>query len=315
MFLALLRGMYWRSALRKGYPIVAGLGFVGVTYFQVSGAMQLLSAALLLRDTTARPSPPTERAAPYSPKSGQAILGRNPFDSTRRSLRAAAPSPKVLVDAGDPLVWPDCEGVQVLIVSESKDSGWSLTTVRESGQERGRLRRVGDAVGGQQVAFIGYNPRQQTPSVWLEGGGVYCQAVLFRPAATAVPARPPALLPPAVPDPNVGIQRLSDRELNVDRSVVDRTLEDPSALMKSVRVVPEKQDGVFVGLRLSGIKRDSLLGAVGLRNGDRLESINGFALSSPQKALEAYAKLVTAERLDVRLQRAGQPVELKLNIN
>lgn len=307
--------MSWRSVARRGYPWLVALAIVGVTYFQASGAMQLLGASLLWHDSAPRSSSPTERPRPYSPKSGQAILDRNPFDSTHRTLGAESPSPKVLVDAADPLAWPDCEGVQVLIVSESKDPGWSLTTVREPGQERGRLRRVGDAVGGQQVAFIGYNPRQQTPSVWLEGGGVYCQAVLFRPAARA--ATPPPAVTPLVgaPDAAVGIQRLSDRELNVDRKVLDRTLEDPTSLMRSVRVVPEKQNGVFVGLRLSGIKRDSVLGAVGLRNGDRLESINGFALSSPQKALEAYARLVTAKRFDVRIQRAGQPVELTLNIN
>lgn len=51
-----------------------------------------------------------------------------------------------------------------------------------------------------------------------------------------------------------------------------------------------------------------------MRNGDRLESINGFEVASPEKALEAYARLRTAAQLRLRLVRAGAPVELTVNV-
>ena len=43
-------------------------------------------------------------------------------------------------------------------------------------------------------------------------------------------------------------------------------------------------------------------------------TINGFEIASPEKALEAYARLRTASRLRVQLNRAGKPIEINLHI-
>ena len=90
------------------------------------------------------------------------------------------------------------------------------------------------------------------------------------------------------------IQKISETEFQVDRSVVDKILENQAQLMRSARIVPEQKDGKIVGIRLFGIRPDTLLGTLGLQNGDRLEQINGFDMASPEKALEAYARLRTA---------------------
>ena len=70
----------------------------------------------------------------------------------------------------------------------------------------------------------------------------------------------------------------------------------------------------MVGIRLFGIRPDSLLGTLGLENGDRLSSINGFEMSDPQKALEAYSKLRTADHLTVAVNRRGKPMNIDFNI-
>jgi general secretion pathway protein C len=57
-----------------------------------------------------------------------------------------------------------------------------------------------------------------------------------------------------------------------------------------------------------------LLGTLGMENGDRLESINGFDMASPEKALEAYARLRTASNLNVKVNRRGKPVSIDYNI-
>jgi general secretion pathway protein C len=161
---------------------------------------------------------------------------------------------------------------------------------------------VGDRVSGKQLAFIGFNPRAQAPAIWLEEKEAGCQALLFRAAA----APPTAAAPSGEPEQPRG---------RVARAEVERNLHDPAASLRSVRVVPEQKDGVTVGLRLFGIRQGSLLGSVGIKNGDRLESINGFSLATPAKALEAYAHLVRAEQLRVHLVRAGAPLDLTLNID
>lgn len=97
-------------------------------------------------------------------------------------------------------------------------------------------------------------------------------------------------------------------------SAQPRITAAPLALLQSVRVVPEQMNGKVVRLRLFGIRPASLLGTLGLKNGDRLESINGFDVTNPEKALEAYARLRTAPHLQLRLVRSGRPLEVDLNI-
>ena len=101
---------------------------------------------------------------------------------------------------------------------------------------------------------------------------------------------------------------------HLERSVVDQILENQAELMRSARIVPEKEGDKVVGIRLFGVRPDSLLGTLGLQNGDRLQSINGFEMSDPQKALEAYARLRSADKLSVNVQRKGSPMTLDFNI-
>jgi general secretion pathway protein C len=189
------------------------------------------------------------------------------------------------------------------------------------------MRRVGDDVAGKEVVFIGFNPSEASPAVWLESGTTLCQVLLFarggapKPAAPApAPAaseapKPPRGGPPKVPDDIANkINKISDTEFQVDRSVVDKILENQAELMKSARIVPEQKDGKVVGVRMFGIRPDTLLGTLGLQNGDRLESINGFNMASPEKALEAYARLRTAASLNVKVNRRGQSMSIDYQI-
>jgi general secretion pathway protein C len=155
---------------------------------------------------------------------------------------------------------------------------------------------------------------------------------MFRSAkAPAAPAAPAASTP-ATPAPAAGaaavvggvsavpadiaskIQKVSANEFNVDRQVVDKILENQAELMRSARIVPEQENGKVVGIRLFGIRPDTLLGTLGLENGDRLQSINGFDMASPEKALEAYARLRTADHLTVQVNRRGANQNIDFNI-
>jgi general secretion pathway protein C len=286
------------SIVKRYFPAVVMALVAAAAYFPARGFTQLVSTLLGMGTSAQQPTPRLSSSAPPEAKSGRDILERNPFDSAAGTLtppRSSALSSSPSLAAADPLSWPECEGVQVLIVTESKDPWWSLTSLREPNEAQAKVRRVGDNVAGKRVAFIGYNSRQQVPAVWLEGRDEFCQARLFW-------------------EPSPLVQAPPDTERKLARSLVTKMVEEP-ALLRSVRVVPEQRDGKIVGLRLFGIRPSSLLGSLGLRNGDRLESINGFSVASPEKALEAYARLRSASRLSVHLDRAGRAVDLNLNIN
>lgn len=326
------------DALLKRYFLGVVLVLVAVAaYFQAAGATQLIGSAIGAAPSgSAAPivAPPYKLAVPTrDPKTGQPIIERNPFDSVTGPLNAVPPPDPALTPTGpdlsDPLASPACDGIQVLIVTESTDPTWSVAALQGPGEPHPRMRRVGDDIGGKKVAFIGFNPKENTPSVWIDGGNALCQAMLFRtqPAVAAAPA--PAAPTPATPAPEAPkpggapslpadiaskIQKVSDTEFNIERSVVDKILENQAELMRSARIVPEQKDGKVVGVRMFGIRPDTLLGTLGLQNGDRLETLNGFNMASPEKALEAYARLRTASTLNVKVNRRGSPVSIDFHI-
>ena len=321
--------------LLKKYFLGVVLAFVALAaYFQAAGATQLVGAALTSPASSAATSPRIA-SLPATPTrehpSAEPIIHRNPFDSVTGPLDAVPadlPVPdKSPVDNTDPLNAPACDSPTVFIVTESTDPVWSVAALQAPGEPRPRMHRVGDDVGGKKVEFIGFNPRENTPSVWLSSNGTLCQAMLFKvqPTLPAAAAPVAAAAPMAPPPPSGGpspvpadiaskIQKISDTEFNIDRSVVDKILENQAELMKSARIVPETKDGKVVGIRLFGIRPDTLLGTLGLQNGDRLETINGFNMGSPEKALEAYARLRTASQLDVSVNRRGAPVAIGFHI-
>jgi general secretion pathway protein C len=306
-------------------------------YFQAGAATELVGAALI----SPMPSASAGKVLGHGARgeraeirTAQPIIDRNPFDSVTGPLNAKpieTPVPKAGdLETHDPLAATACDGIAAFIITESMDPLWSVAALQGAGEPRPRMRRVGDDVAGKKVEFIGYNPLEDSPSVWLSGSGALCQVVLFRtqqvppPAAPGAPVTPAPVADPAAtpargattvpPEIAAKIQKVSDTEFSIDRSVVDNILERQAELMKSARIVPEQKDGKVLGVRLFGIRPDTLLGTLGLQNGDRLETINGFNMASPEKALEAYARLRTASNLNVKVSRRGQPVSIDYRI-
>ncbi|MBN2196571.1 MAG: general secretion pathway protein GspC [Polyangiaceae bacterium] len=325
------------DALLKKYFLIAVLALVAIaTFFQATGAMQLVGAMLIPDSSALAVLPPVASGtgkASTTPRSADPILSRNPFDLSTGPLNAKTLGDQLPVteevNPTDPLRSPRCTDIKVTIITESPDPLWSIAALQGPGDTRPAVHRVGDELGSSKVAYIGYNSYEGSPSVWLVQGAAVCQALLFatQPQPQAAPAKGGAVPAavgsaaaakrgaPSIPaDMKAKIQRVSATEFNVDRGVVDKILENQADLMRSARVVPEQQDGKVVGVRLFGIRPDTLLGTLGLENGDRLETINGFAMASPEKALEAYARLRTAEKLSVSVNRRGQPVTLEFNI-
>ena len=316
--------------LLKKYFLGVVLSFVALAaYFQAAGVTQLVGAAFSRPASSGVPSRAVALPiqATRDRPTADPILNRNPFDSVTGPLigehiKIPIPEKSLGVDNSDPLAAPACDSPTVFIVTESDDPLWSVAALQAPGDPRPRMHRVGDDVGGKKVEFIGFNPRENTPAVWLSSGGTLCQAMLFKvqptlPAAPAPAAAAPVVAPPVSNGPSPvpadiasKIQKVSDTEFNIDRSVVDKILENQAELMKSARIVPESKDGKVVGIRLFGIRPETLLGTLGLQNGDRLESINGFNMGSPEKALEAYARLRTASQLDVTVNRRGATVSI-----
>jgi general secretion pathway protein C len=86
-------------------------------------------------------------------------------------------------------------------------------------------------------------------------------------------------------------------------------------VLPSVRVVPHAENDRLIGVKLYGVRRRSVLGKLGLHNGDLLRAVNGLAVASPDAALQAYAQLRGTSRLSVSVERRGQPMTLSYLID
>jgi general secretion pathway protein C len=144
----------------------------------------------------------------------------------------------------------------------------------------------------------------------------------------AAPPPPPPASPPIVPVPGVasadpndisadvekGVHKIDDTHYDVDRALVDKLLLDPSQIMRSARIVPSIKDGKANGFKMYAIRPNSVYAKIGMQNGDTIQSINGFEITSPDKALEVYTKVKSANSLSVQITRRGQPVSMDYQI-
>ncbi len=100
----------------------------------------------------------------------------------------------------------------------------------------------------------------------------------------------------------------------VERALVDQWLADTDRLAREVRIVPSLVDGKPDGFKLYAMRPHSVLTTLGFRNGDTLETINGYELTSPENALVAYMQLRNATEFAVRIVRHGEPLTLTYEI-
>ena len=111
-----------------------------------------------------------------------------------------------------------------------------------------------------------------------------------------------------------GIKKIDDNHYEIDKSLVDKVLANPMGVAKGARVVPAVKDGKPDGFKLYAIRPSSVYSKLGLQNGDTLQSINGFDLTSADKALEVYTKLREATSLQVTVTRRGKQEQISYSI-
>jgi hypothetical protein len=104
------------------------------------------------------------------------------------------------------------------------------------------------------------------------------------------------------------------RHCDVSRSFMDRTLTNLLPVVGCARIVPSIVDGRPLGFKLYAIRPGSVFARLLLQNGDRIETINGMDLTSPDHALEVYTRLRSAGHFVVAVERRGEALNLDYTI-
>jgi general secretion pathway protein C len=119
-------------------------------------------------------------------------------------------------------------------------------------------------------------------------------------------------VPEAAREP--GIVRAGPAEFEVDGDLLRKALEGGLERVGQPRLLPEHENGQVKGIRVFGVTHDTLLGILGIEDGDSIRSVNGFDMTRPESALEAYARLRTASDLTVKVSRHGSIVTMHYHL-
>jgi general secretion pathway protein C len=318
----------------SGAIIIATL--ILCAFFLAQGTTRVLAAQLLSSEAEAtrpnRAATATAMASFSRKRDPAIILKRNIFDSARGDL-TAEPLPEATLGAdGEPVEeWdpsqppPKCGG-KLRLVGSVMSPGypeWSFAAITGTEDGKTMLYREGNDVDGSRVLAV------HASSVVVTSASGACQLLMFEEEEAKV-ARGPTLGTPTATRAtrptdarNAGlsevvlsdcIEKISDTQFKIQRSIVDKVLANQGSLMKAARVIPHEEDGRVVGVRLYGIRRTSLLGRLGIRNGDMLRTINGFDMTSPDSALQAYTTLRSADKLTLAVKRQNKDMTIDYNI-
>ena len=280
-----------------------------------SGAVESKFASVPPSAQPAQAKAPKPEAKPTFDKNPNAILRRNIFCSTCPPLLDDG----VIPDAGPPPEQQTKTALPIALLAimyapPPNGIRWSVAVMRDTEYKTIGAFPVGGKIHGATVTEI------LETRVYLDNEGKTEYIDLFEPPAPPPP--PPGAAPPPAPDKNdqlaldlaKGIKKINEHSYELQRNTLESVLGNMALLSRSARIVPEMKDGKAAGFRLFAVRPDGPFAMIGMQNGDIISSIHGLEITSPEKALEVYAKLKSASHLSLGMERNGQKVTKEYNI-
>ena len=259
---------------------------------------------------------PAASATVYS-KQVEDILNRNIFCSTCPPILGPPPGEGVAGPPPPPELIRTTLNLKLLAIMfapRPADPRWSIAIILDNDFKATAPYSIGSTLRDATISDI------EEARVILDFGGGRREYIdlLDRPVPPAG-TPPAAVTPAAAADPlsaelDRGIKKTGEHSYEVQRATVDSLLGNMGALAKGARIVPEMKDGKAAGFRLFSIRPEGPFAKIGLQNGDVISAINGLEMTSPDKALEVYTKLKTANHLSVAVERNGQKITKDYNI-
>jgi general secretion pathway protein C len=318
--------------MKKALPTIIG---ALLTLVVASAAYALLPGFLpgLEDEDTAAMSPPPPRVVvepPTRPAEAKQILEGNAFGASR-GASTPVPSAPPEQEPADPIDEepgrgsPACSfGEVTTIVTGSPSYAFALVNTKSVS---GQILHIGSSIEERLVEAIDWD------RVWFSSEDGPCQMRLGDPLPgqrKAKRARKPKKRkkkkkkkkrnwkPEDVPE-HVSdlIQKLGPNRFSLDRRALEVVFSAQAGLVRGTHVDPVKEGEETVGVKLwgRGTYPGSLLHSIGIRENDMLTSINGFSPTTPQKALELYGRIRSANQVTLKLMRHGQPVTVTYAIH
>jgi general secretion pathway protein C len=278
-----------------------------------SGAVESKFASMPAPARRVAPKPSKPEGKPSFDKDPTSILRRNLFCSTCPPLlddeESATEETVTLQQTKTTL---PIALLAIMYAPPPNGMRWSVAVIRDTEAKSVGAFPVGGKIHGATVTEI------LETRVYLDNEGKSEYLDLFelpeppKPVAAATPA--PNKDDALAQDLAKGIKKLSENGYELQRNTLESVLGNMALLSRSARIVPEMKDGKAAGFRLFAVRPDGPFAMIGMQNGDIISSINGLEITSPEKALEVYAKLKSASHLSLGMERNGQKLTKEYNI-
>jgi general secretion pathway protein C len=300
-------------------------------YFWVLGAVVVMICSVFAAKATGHileakflgdsPNPPKVVVAPHSKgpekashdKDGTQLQARNMFCSD-----CAPPEPVVATNSDPGSITNTSLPLILIATNVAVTATDSYATVINTETQKQGAFGVGDQLPGASgkikeihYKYVDFENSSRIERLVLVGVAPPPTPVASAPTTPSIPSDAGDDLQASLDN---GIKKINDSTYEIDKKLVDQVLANPMAVAKGARVVPAVKNGKPDGFKLYAIRPSSVYAKLGLTNGDTIQSINGFELTTADKALEVYTKLREATSLEMEVTRRGKPVTLKYTI-
>ncbi len=312
-----------QDLVKRYFWLVGVIAVIASAYFAASATGSVLEAKLLGDPAEAPKIPPplvveVKPTAVVRTKAGAPVADRNMFCSDCKPPEVAAPAANAALPPGT--VVPTQLHLVLIATSVGSDPKYSFATILNTDTQKQGGYFVGDEIpdtGAVKEIHFKYVDFENKALNRTERVGLFGEVPPPAPPPVAVAV---ADKPPGDPDDEManavaaGIKKLDESNYEISRNLVDKVLANPMAVAKGARVVPSVKDGKANGFKLYAIRPSSVYAQIGLANGDTIHAINGFDLTSPDKALEVYTKVKEATALQVQVTRRGKEMTINYAI-
>jgi len=109
-------------------------------------------------------------------------------------------------------------------------------------------------------------------------------------------------------------RKTGERQWELDQKAVLSSLEDMSQVLKDARLTPLLENGSVAGFQITEIRPRGVFDALGLKNGDILKRVNGYEITSPEKAVQVLSALKGQRSIDLDVVRGGANMSFHYDI-
>ena len=111
------------------------------------------------------------------------------------------------------------------------------------------------------------------------------------------------------------VQQRNDNEYVLSRRELERTLENPEKVINDAQMIKNFKGEEKSGLRIVGVTPDGIFSGLGFETNDVIRSINGKKVDNPADAKRMFKELRDSDSLDVRVERNGETLEKRFELD